>query len=560
MRARHVAGIALGVAALLQGRAAVAQQEARGYVLDTGARSLVALELTSGKKVGALDLPGAPTYLLQSPDRSRLVVLDPGPGEEKGERGYKAAGKSSATIVDPATLAVVARIELGSGVERPWYFSSDSSRLTLLCPGYEAKNPAESQTRELVSIDLAAGREAGRLTLEPGSVPIAATPDGRSLALIQGLPRTAKFPYPKSRLFAVDLAGPTVSRQLDAGTWGGLYTDGAHFYLMDPGKPDDNPQKNRNGTIQIASLASDAAIVTVDAGREPGGLYQDEEGGQVYVPSLGPPGPAAEGELRVLRGAALAATLKVAAKPRLVVRERGVVYVIGERAVTLVDPTALEVKATIPLARTSEALVDDDDLPTDLKVSPDGKRAFAHYGLHHKVATLDLEAGKATGATKTGRGGKKFLGNMMGGMFGAMGMLAAGYSMWIHTAPNMLAVRPDGRYAYAINNQTKDITVVDGATGKSVEMIAGYGYSLEPLSDGRTLVEVSGSELRLVDMEKNLKTQEIPLPDLRRLFFTRDRSLAIALAKQTVVVLDGASGKELARLTGFTSADAIALP
>jgi DNA-binding beta-propeller fold protein YncE len=558
MRPRDVAIFGLVLTALQPARVAVAQQESRAYVLDTGARSLVAVELPSGKRAGALALSGTPTYLLESPERSRVVVLDPGPGEEKGERGYKAAGKSSATIVDAATLAVVARVELCSGVARGASFSPDGARLTVLCPGYEAKNPAESQARELVNIDLATGREAGRLTLEPGSMPIAASKDGRTLAVIQGLPRTDKFPYAKSRVYAVDLAGPTLRAKFDAGTWSGLYSDGEHFYLMDPGKPDDNPQKNRNGTIQIATLASDAPVASVDAGREPGGLYQDEEAAQVYVPSAGPPG-SADGELRVLRGATVAATLKVAARPRLVVRQRDTVYVVGERAVTLVDPAALEVRATIPLARASEALVDDDDLPTELKVSPDGKRAFAHYGLHHKVATLDLEAGKATGATKTGRGGKKFLGNMMGGMFGVAGMLAAGYSMWIHTNPSMLAVRPDGRYAYAINNQTKDITVVDGATGRSVEMIAGYGYSLEPLSDGRSLVEVSGSELRLVDMESQ-KAQEIPLPDLRGLFFTKDRSLGIALAKQVVLVLDGASGKELARLTGFTSADAIALP
>ena len=559
MRPRTIAGVALAVAMLQPARAAVAQQDTRAYVLDTGARSLVAVELPGGKRAGALALSGVPTYLLQSPDRTRIVVLDPGPGEEKGARGYKAAGKSSATIVDAATLAVVARVELCSGVAQGSSFSPDGGRLTVLCPGYEAKNPAESQARELVNIELATGREAGRLALDPGSEPIAVSQDGRTLAVVQGLPRTEKYPYPKSRVYAMDLEGPTLRAQLDAGTWNKLWSDGAYLYLMDHGKPDDNPQKNRNGTIQIASLASGDSLVSVDAGRDPGGLYQDDEGAaQVYVPSAGPPG-SAEGELRVLRGAVVAATLKVAARPRLVVRQRDTVYVVGERAVTLVDATALEVRTTIPLARASDALVDDDDLPTELKVSGDGKRAFAHYGLHHKVATLDLEAGKATAVTKTGRGGKKFLGNMMGGMFGAIGMAAAGYSMWIHTNPSMLAVRPDGRYAYAINNQTKDITVVDGATGKAVEMIAGSGYSLESLSDGRSLVEVSGSELRLVDMESQ-KAQEIPLPDLRGLYFTKDRSLAVALAQKVVLVLDGASGKELARLTGFTSADAIALP
>ena len=174
------------------------------------------------------------------------------------------------------------------------------------------------------------------------------------------------------------------------------------------------------------------------------------------------------------------------------------------------------------------------------------------------MATLDLGAKAATGSAKTGRGGKKFLGNMMGGLYGWAGMWAVGYSIWIRTAPSMLAVRPDGRYAYAINNQTKDITVVDGTTGKSAEMIGGNGYALELLKDGRFMFEVSDSELRLVDLERNAKAAEIPLPDLRGLFFPPDRSVAVALAKQVVLALDGTSGKELARLTDFTSPDAIA--
>ena len=551
-------GVAVVCASLGPASDSLAQPPGKAYVLDTGARALVALELPSGRRLGSLALEGTPRTLLRSPDGSRLVVLDRGAGEDKHERGYKASGKSSAIVVDPAALQVVGRVELGSGLEAgPWSFSADSRRISLLCPGYEAKNAAESQARELVSVDLESGREIGRVTLEPGVEPIAASQDGQTLALVQGLPRGEKFPYPQSQLFVVDLAGPKVRARLDMGAWSSLYTDGSRFYLLDPGKPDKNPQKNRNGVVQIASLESGALVGSLGAGREPRGLYEDEAGGQVLIPSDGPPG-SSEGELRVVQGATLVATLKIAANPKLLVRERGVVYVVGEKAVTLVDPVGRRVTATIPLAEGSQALVDDGDQPTALKVSSDGKRAFVHYGLHHKVATLDLETKTAVGSTKTGRGGKKFLGNMMAGLYGAPGMLAAGYSMWIYTMPSMLAVRPDGRYAYAINNQTKDITVVDGTTGKSAEMIGGNGYALELLKDGHSLIEVSDSELRLVDLERNAKVAETPLPDLRGLYFPPDRSLAVALAKQVVLVLDGTSGQELARLTDLAVPVAVA--
>lgn len=548
---------ALALAAVVPAGSSGSEPPARAFVLDSGTHTLVALELPSGKRSGAVSIPGTPTALLRSPDGSRLVVLDRGPGEDKRERGYKAAGKSSVTIVDPVGLTVVAHLELGSGVEPgAAYFSPDGHRLTVLCPGYEAKNSTEAQVRQLVNVDLVTGRESGRLKLEPGAVPIVASKDGQTLPLIQGLPRTDKFPYQQSRLFVVDLAGPTIRATLDMGTWEGLYTDGEHFYLLDPGKPEKDPQKNRNGSVQVASLVRGALAPSLEAGRGPLGLYQDEVGGQVFVPGEGPPG-ATEGELRVIRGETLSATLKVAARPKLLVRQQDVVYVVGGKAVTLVDPVALHVAATIPLARGGEGLVGDDDQPTEFKVSPDGRRACVHYGLAHKVAVLDLEAKQATGSTKTGSGGKKFFGNMMGALYGMAGYAAAGYMPWSYTQSKMLAVRPDGGYAYAINSQTKDVTVVDTASGKSKGTIGGGGHALELLKGGRFMYEVSGSELRLIDLEKNAENAEIRLPDLRGLFFPDDRSVAVALAKQTVLVLEGTTGQELARLTDLTSPAAI---
>ncbi len=549
---------ALALLLCAPGSLAAAQPASRAFVLDTGAKALVALELPSGKRLATLALPGTPALLAPSPDGSRLVVLDRGPGEDKDERGWKALGKSMALVVDAVTLALVGQVELGSGVwRRGSHFTPDGRRFLALCPGYEAKNPAEAQPRELVSIELASGREAGRLRLEPGAEPVGLGKDGRSIVIVQGLPRSEKFPYPKSRVSVVDLDGMAVRASLDASGWDALYTDGVHLYLIDAGKPDKNPQKNRNGTLQVVSLEKGALVASLDAGREPIGLYRDEAGGQLFVPAEGPPGGLL-GELRVVRGDALAATLQVAAKPKLCARLGESFYVVGEKAVTLVDAAGLQVSATLPLARGAEGLVDDDDLPTELQLSPDGAHAFVHYGLHHKVATLDLREKKAVGSTKTGRGGKKFLGNMMGGLYGWAGMWAAGYSIWIHTQPSMLAVRPDGRFAYAINNQTKDITVVDAATGKSSGMIGGNGYALELLNDGRSLFEVSDSELRLVDLERNEKTLELELPGLRGLFFPPDRSVAVALARQAALLLDGTTGKPLARLSDFQSPDAIA--
>jgi hypothetical protein len=118
--------------------------------------------------------------MLLSPDGSRLVVLERGPGTDRGERGFKAMGKSAATIIDTAAMAIIGRVELGSGVDpERIYFGTE--RLAIFCPGYEAKHSAEAQARELIVLDAREGREVGRVTVEPGVVPI--------LPLVSGLVR-----------------------------------------------------------------------------------------------------------------------------------------------------------------------------------------------------------------------------------------------------------------------------------------------------------------------------------------------------------------------------------
>ncbi len=245
---------------------ATAGSATRAWILDSGAHALVAIELPSGKQLGSLAVAGTPSALAQSPDGSHLVVLDRGPGEDKHERGYKATGKSSATVVDPASLQAVGRVELGYGVGR-WAFSPDGSRLHVLCPGYEAKDAAEALASELVSVELAAARETGRVTLEPGSLPLVdeatgemvTSPDGRSLPLIEGLPRNEKYRYPQSRLFVVDLGGPSVRARLDMGGVTGVYSDGAHVYLLDPGKPERCRSRRSSGVHSPQASTPDAA-------------------------------------------------------------------------------------------------------------------------------------------------------------------------------------------------------------------------------------------------------------------------------------------------------------
>jgi hypothetical protein len=213
-----------------------------------------------------------------------------------------------------------------------------------------------------------------------------------------------------------------------------------------------------------------------------------------------------------------------------------------------VDPASLQVTATIALVKGTEAVVDDDDRPFELVATPDGRRAFIHYPAHDKVAVLDLENGKAIGAAKTGRGGKKFMNALASGL--SYGMTDRIYFYGADDPPQM-QVRPDGRFAYALNLDTSDLTVVDGDTAQAVEKV---GAGAEVMILGRYRGG-RGAGAQLIDTARNVKLDPVLLPGLRPVR-SPDGAFAVALAERTVVILDGTTGKERARpVTSSTGPD-----
>jgi len=538
--ATTLASLLLWTAASLPAEAA---PSARVFVLDPGAPALVSVDLAAGKRLASLPLEGQPTWLVQSDDGRYLVALDYGPGEDKGDRGWKAEGRSSATIVDASRFAIIGRVELGFGLDS--VLTGPDGRLTVTCPGYDAKKSDDALPRELVVVDLATARERGRLRIDPGTDLTWRSPDGRTLALLLGLPRSKKYPWPEARTTIVDVESVSVTATLDSAGWDQVERDEERLYLIDFGEPDKNAKKNENGSVEVISFA-ERRVDRLDLGRAPvAGLLGED--GLFAVASEGPAGGLG-GELRFIRKGALVTVLPVAARPMWLGEVRENLCVVGSKAVTFVDPEALQVTATIPLERGGKGVVDDDDRPFEVLATADGRRAFIHYPAQDKVAVLDLEQSKAIGSTKTGRGKKKFFNAMLSGL-----TYGASEKVYFYRpgGPPQMLLRPDGRYAYALNLDTSDVTVVDADTAAAVEKI-GAGGRMLALLGGSTLA-VLGSELHLIDTARNAKVGEIQLPRLQGFRRSADGSYAVALTEGTVLILDGTTGQERARLVDFVN-------
>jgi hypothetical protein len=113
----------------------------RAFVLDQEARTLTALDVSSGAMLHTAALQGSPNTVLRTADRKRLLVLDRGTGRDAGDDGFQEKTKSALTIVDGETFTVTSRVALGWGLAPIPMLSSSEGRLAVICEGYTGRRP-----------------------------------------------------------------------------------------------------------------------------------------------------------------------------------------------------------------------------------------------------------------------------------------------------------------------------------------------------------------------------------------------------------------------------------
>ncbi len=120
-------------------------------------------------------------------------------------------------------------------------------------------------------------------------------------------------------------------------------------------------------------------------------------------------------------------------------------------------------------------------------------------------------------------------------------------------------MRPDGKFVYALNTQTNDVTVVDVPTASVVSKEAAKGQSLALLPGGAKIAVLGEHEMRLFDTQTQLPGEPLHFEGAMRvsLVFTKDGQTAVAYGGKALYLLDATTGAVRAQVPGVMGVDSV---
>lgn len=548
-----------------------AAQGARAYVLDQEARTLTLLDLPGGRVAGTVTLQGSPSRLLRTNESARIIVLDQGEGRDAGDAGFQAKTRAAATILDGRTLAIQGRVELGWGLSGTTMVAATGERLSVVGPGFRGRTAAESLPRELVTVDLVAAKLLSRIELPHHATAAIATPDGQTAVALSSRQEPRNAAAVPAELRFLDLTAGTIAATvpLDGNPEAPVLSpDGQFVYLLDRGRPNNNPDKNVNGRLHAVSMATRSVAAVTEVGSKPRGLVLDERGRQLLMVSDGPPvkGPGNRdrpGELRVVRGPAPGAPIPVGTGPeRLEVSPDGrTLWVLGTYSAAKLALPGMEPAPPVTFKTWGE----------ELAVSPDGQRLYMLNGEY--LYTYDLATGLKIKDVRTGRMAMKTLLALESGLKTETSRLEAqnearreGRSYYAYTEYTLaepqgtMAIRPDGQAIYALNSQTSDLTIIDGGTGEIIKKLPAGGFGVHFIPAASVALVPSASAVHAVDLVAHQKLADV-ITDATGSFtssaLSPDAGTAVIWGAGGVAIVDATSGKPVGSVKAFRRVAAV---
>jgi DNA-binding beta-propeller fold protein YncE len=284
----------------------------------------------------------------------------------------------------------------------------------------------------------------------------------------------------------------------------------------------------------------------------------DPDRGNIYLLS-------GNDELRIVNGTTISAAVKVAGNP-VTVRfsdDKKIAYVISNGAVTPVDLTKMTASPSIKVSHSS----------SDFAVSPDGRRGFVLHRSEQfccRATVLDLTNGTNMKSFLTGSKGARIaaglaaaaasVGSYQAGRSAAQSRGGGTFYYTVYTpriakaARGPLSIRPDGKFAYYLDVQTSDVTIVDAESGERLKNVSvgSGGHELVMLANGKYLAAVSDASVTIIDTDTNEMKTEVKLSgDVADFAVSPKGDYAAVIGKGKIAVIDARTAAQVASFDAF---------
>lgn len=583
MRNRHNA-LFLSVIVLLSVLSARAIEPKREvYVVNTKPPSLAIVDTQDWKKIGSIPLDPEPTYAAISRDNSHLYVLHKGLYRPDG---LLKEGNSELAILDLEKRERVKQIPLGWNATN-FSFSKNGRYLLCISQGKAGKKKTSEESGRVTIVDSQKNEVAA--TLSAGKLGVEAAVNGdlsRIFVLSRGEPpkkKGAPYTKPMITVFTIDQEKPLAEIELDRAKTIALSRDEKWLYILDPGSPSKKPNEHKNGVVHVVDVPAAKLVGNQEVGTMPRDILVDPKTDAVTV--------LAQASLKDKRG--MIYRLQGSEKPQVIeagtdlrftrrLGDQPGVFAFAHEDIRFVPDDGATTTALVPLnprMKKEPAATALGGYPGEVLYLPDSKRAVmtvrdAFGGSTSRVAIVSLLDNKIEHIITTGRGSVKF-GKFVGAMALSVAMTSlsyyAGYSMAQATGspyffyniysfslapPNLeLTASEDGKFVYALNTQTNDVTVIATEDGKVLDKIpVGGGCRKVGLAPGgRFVYSHTGGQINLIDTQTNKKHIEHQVQEgkIRALHVIEGDRRLVALTSKALLVWDAEKGSLAHTVAGF---------
>lgn len=397
------------------------------------------------------------------------------------------------------------------------------------------------------------------------------------LHVVRTAPRTRKA---ELRIFSANAQRtPELRSTVELNGWPDdilVSRDARWLYVLDFGVPSKKKDRFDEGKVQIIEVDSGRVVATRELGPVPGTAFLDSVSGEVVVPgwsSVRTP----KTKLHRFRGREVLDVVESDVLEPYWVRS---VEGLPDRLIVARDQLcrwpigSSSFSACIPLKSTHKAGSEKESVSFDevpgliLHLAERERLVLASWALADRLGIVDLRRNRLEHALTTGREGVKFgkalgLAALSGALSGALSaipvyssfVVALGLPVTLPGQPGeVITARSDGRFLYAYNGMSDDVTIVETETGKVIDKIpVGGGCPGIGFGRGKRLLWApSSSQITVINADSNKREHQHPLSGtLNGFFFLRSVPCAVALVRGSVLAFNVDSGNLIMQARGY---------